>query len=80
MLAEEAGVVSDIDNRLLAKVAKLAGAPADLASGVDLHVKCGHQVAKDQPLLTVHAEHVGELNYAVDYLLEHLSIVKIEGI
>jgi thymidine phosphorylase len=80
MLAEVAGVVSEIDNRLLAKVAKLAGAPADLAAGVDLHVKCGYQVARDQPLLTVHAEHVGELNYAVDYLLEHLSIVKIEGI
>ena len=78
MLAQTAGTVRSIDNRILAQVAKLAGAPADPSAGIDLHVKNNDPVQQGQILLTLHAEHSGELNYAVEYLQSHLSIITIE--
>ncbi len=79
LLAPDDGRISEIDNRILAKVAKLAGAPADPAAGVDMHVKLGDEVTENTPLLTIHAENPGELNYAVEYLIEHPSIIKVSG-
>lgn len=76
MLAEKDCTLTSIDNRILAKVAKLAGAPADAAAGVDLHVKVGEQIKHGQAMLTIHAEHIGELNYAVDYLQSHQQILR----
>lgn len=77
-LARQAGSVIKIDNRLLAKVAKLAGAPADPAAGLEIHVKLGGSVTIDQALLTVHAQNAGELNYAVEFLLEHADLIQIK--
>lgn len=51
--------------------------PADPAAGVELHVKIGDRLEKYQPLLTIHAENAGELNYAVDYLTDHELVVKL---
>jgi len=79
LIANMRGTVDSIDNRLLAKVAKLAGAPADPAAGLEIHVKLGDSVEHDTPLLTVHAENSGELNYAVEFLLEHPNVVGLKG-
>jgi len=78
LLAHTAGHIDTIDNRLLAKVAKLAGAPADPAAGLEMHVKLGDSIEPNQTLLTVHAENSGELNYAVEFLLEHLDVIQIK--
>ena len=78
MLADKDCTLASIDNRILAKVAKLAGAPADAAAGLDLHVKVGDKIKRGQPMLTIHAEHIGELNYAVDYLQSHLQILSFD--
>lgn len=69
--------VLDVDNRQLAKIAKLAGAPADPAAGIELHVKIGDRVEQYQSLLTIHAENAGELNYAVDYLTNHELVLTL---
>ncbi len=66
--AGRAGIVTAIDNRRIARVAKLAGAPREKAAGVDLHVKLGERVEAGQPLYTIHAEAPGQLDYALDYL------------
>lgn len=79
LMAKEAGIVTNIDNRKLSKVAKLAGAPADPAAGVELHVHLDQVVELGMPLLTIHAESVGELNYAVDYLIEHPNIISLSS-
>lgn len=71
------GAVTGMDNRRLARAAKLAGAPADPAAGVDLHVRIGSQVTEGEPLFTLHAESAGELEYAKDYLATHPNIVVI---
>jgi thymidine phosphorylase len=49
LAAEHAGRVATIDNRRIAKLAKLAGAPDAKAAGVELHVKLGEAVVPGQP-------------------------------
>lgn len=66
--APHGGKVRSIDNRKIAKLAKLAGAPEEKAAGVELHVRVGSDVQPGEPLCTVHAEAVGELAYAFDYV------------
>jgi thymidine phosphorylase len=66
--APHTGVVTAIDNRRLAKIAKLAGAPQAKAAGVDLHCPVGSRVERGMPLFTVHAETPGEMQYALKYI------------
>lgn len=66
--ATSAGRVVAIDNRRLARVAKLAGAPAAAAAGVVLCKRVGDLVEVGEPLFEVHAEVEGELTYALDYV------------
>lgn len=78
LLAKHSGRVETIDNRRIAKLAKLAGAPDAKAAGVELHVKLGHQVAIGEPLCTVHAEAPGELAYALDYAAKNENIFDVQ--
>lgn len=73
-----AGRLSSIDNRLLARVAKLAGAPKAKAAGLLLHATTGDDVAAGQPLFSIHAETPGELAYALSYVESHSPIFNIE--
>ncbi len=76
--AGKAGIVSYINNRVIAKLAKLAGAPAAPAAGLDFHVKLGDKVEPGTPIFTIHSEAPGELQYAVDFLNEHSGAVQVE--
>ena len=77
VVSPRAGVVTSIDNRLLARVAKLAGAPKAAAAGLELHTPLGAAVARGEPLFTVHAEASGELAYALAYVATHPSVVEV---
>jgi thymidine phosphorylase len=77
IVAQRPGEVQAIDNRRIARLAKLAGAPDDKAAGVDLHVRLNDMVAAGQPLFTVHAESPGELAYALDYAAANPEIIAI---
>lgn len=79
VVAARSGRISAIDNRRLAKVAKLAGAPTDPAAGVDLHVHLGDAVEEDMPVMTVHAGASGELAYALAYVDHHADLIDIAG-
>jgi thymidine phosphorylase len=78
IISRGSGRVEVIDNRRIAKLAKLAGAPDDKAAGVELHVKLGEQVIAGQPLCTVHAEAPGELTYALDYAAKNESMFDVQ--
>ncbi len=67
-----------IDNRKLARVAKLAGAPNSPAAGLELHKRPNQVVAKGEPLFTLHAETPGEMAYAADYALGHGGPFRLE--
>jgi thymidine phosphorylase len=75
IVADRSGQVQAIDNRRIARLAKLAGAPDQKAAGVDLHVRVGDSVAAGQPLCTVHADAPGELAYALDYAAANRDII-----
>jgi thymidine phosphorylase len=77
VLAERPGKVTGIDNRRIARLAKLAGAPEDKAAGVDMHVRTGDVIAARQPLCTVHADSPGELAYAFEYAAANRDIIAI---
>ncbi len=77
MAADRTGIVDRIDNRRLAKVAKLAGAPDDPSAGVEIHVRIGHRVVEGEPTYTIHSEAPGELAYGLNYALANPDIVGI---
>ena len=58
------GVVTEIDNLLLARIARLAGAPMDKGAGVDLFKKLGDEVAEGEVLYRVYAEFPPDLRFA----------------
>jgi thymidine phosphorylase len=62
--AEQNGVITGIDNFLLARLARMAGAPMDKGAGVDLLKKLGDPVEKDEALYRVHAEFNADFNFA----------------
>jgi thymidine phosphorylase len=77
--APHGGVVSGVDNRLLSRLAKLAGAPRDPAAGVELHAHLGDKVTRGDPLMTLHAETSGELQYALHYHALHRNMIEVES-
>ena len=77
-LAPRAGVVGRIDNRRLARLAKLAGAPLAATAGLTCALRTGDRVARGEPLFTVHAQSPGELEYALDYARANPGIVSME--
>ena len=76
--ATSAGVVTEIDNRRIAKIAKLAGAPKDHAAGVLLNVMVHDKVNEGDLLFTIYAHHEGVLNYALEYLKAERNIINIQ--
>jgi thymidine phosphorylase len=79
VVASRSGRVSAIENRKLARVAKLSGAPRDPAAGVQLHSPLGKRVEKGEPLFSIFAEAPGELDYALAYVESQSEIISIDG-
>jgi thymidine phosphorylase len=77
LLATRDGRVVRMDNRKLARLAKLAGAPNSKTAGLEIHVKLGQIVTAGDPICVVHAESRGELDYALEYAGAHADIVGV---
>ena len=75
--AEKSGVLKRIDNRKIAKLAKLSGAPQSKSAGILLNVHLGELIEENQLLYTIYAESKGELNYALEYKNNHNDIITI---
>ncbi len=75
--ALSSGKVQEIDNRRLALVAKLAGAPDAKAAGVELHVRMGEPVEAGDPLYSIHAQSAGELAYAAEFAARNMDILDV---
>lgn len=74
------GIVSEIDNRKIARTAKLAGAPSSPEAGIDLFISLNENVSKGQPLFVIHANSKGEMEYALDYYNNNISqTIKIQS-
>lgn len=75
--ATRAGILSYINCRSIARLAKLAGAPADKTAGVELHCHLGQTLEQGAPIFTIHAEAKGELEYAYDFYKTHTDLLTI---
>ncbi len=62
--ADKKGVVIEIDNFQLAKIARRAGAPMDKHAGVDLNKKLGDSVKKGERLYRIYAEFPADFKFA----------------
>lgn len=62
--ADKAGVVCEIDNLQMAKIARLAGAPMDKKAGVDLLCKTGDSVSVGDVLYHAYAEFLSDFEFA----------------
>ncbi|MFH1399740.1 MAG: AMP phosphorylase [Candidatus Woesearchaeota archaeon] len=64
VLAKQSGKVNHIDNFLIARVARAAGAPLDKAAGLFLHKHKGESVERGDRLYTIYAENKEKLGFA----------------
>lgn len=77
IVATHSGRITRIDNRRIARLAKLAGAPDAPAAGLLLHVRVGDRIIAGQPLLTLHAQSQGEMAYALAYAAANRDMLAI---
>jgi thymidine phosphorylase len=77
IFAEYSGIVTEINCRKVAKLAKLAGAPKSPKSGVLFQSPLGKKVNIGDVLFTIYAEAQGELNYAVEYYKSENKVIII---
>jgi thymidine phosphorylase len=77
LFATESGIVSFFNNRFIAKLASLAGAPNAPQAGLKMHVRLGDKVEKGQGLLTLYAQAQGELDYALEFYQRHPEAIQI---
>lgn len=73
------GTVTYFNNRFISRLASLAGAPNNKTAGIELHVHLGETLSVGDPLITLHAEAPGELDYALEFYKGHEDMIRIEG-
>lgn len=66
--AERDGRIFHIDNKILSKIARIAGTPRDKGAGVYIHTIRGDHVMKGDKLFTIYAESEQKLDFAVKAL------------
>lgn len=64
VVADRAGVVTDIDGFAVAGIARVAGAPLDKSAGIDLRARVGDTVAAGDALFVIHAGAASDLEAA----------------
>lgn len=76
--ARASGRLRATDNRRLAQLAKLAGAPRSPVAGLRMAVRLGDSIQRGQPLAHLYAATRGELDYALDYYRHNRDMFAIE--
>jgi len=66
--AEHDGRVSYVDNHLITKVARAAGAPNDKEAGILLHCERGDKVKRGEVLFEIHSKSETKLDFAIKAL------------
>ncbi len=79
LAADRAGRVVHINNRKIARLAKLAGAPQAKAAGILMNVRLGDEIDRGQPFLHVHSETAGELAYALEFAGRAGDLIEVEA-
>jgi len=67
VLSPESGTIVAVDNRRLARVAKLAGAPASPTAGLRLLANVGDTVTRGEPIYELLSDTPGQRDYALAF-------------
>lgn len=76
--ANHSGTVTAINNRHIARLAHLTGAPTDAGAGIFIHKKVGDSVATNEALYTLYANVESNLEFARKFLQQYQSGYTIE--
>src|SRR3989338_2463626 len=66
VLSAKSGRVASINNMLISRIARIAGAPRDKGAGIYLYKHVGDKVKRGEKLFTIYAEGRHEFGYAKD--------------
>ena len=66
--AKQNGKVAAIENKTIAHLARIAGAPKDVSGGLVIHKKIGDKIKKGEALFTVYANSPDRLKYAMEFV------------
>ena len=64
VVAPANGIVTAIDNLQIARIARLAGAPMDKGTGIDLYKKLGDRVRESEPIYRIYSEFNADFEFA----------------
>lgn len=78
IISSKTGLVTAIDNRKLARIAKLAGAPNVPTAGVLFKAPIGKEIRSGELLFSIYAESNGELDYAREYFESLDNVISIK--
>lgn len=62
------GIVKSINNKIISRVARIAGAPNNKGAGIYLYKHIGNKVKKKEKLFTIYSENKEKLNYAKEII------------
>jgi AMP phosphorylase len=72
--ANRSGRVFHIDNKMLSRLARAAGSPADNGAGVHLYVEKGDMIQKGDPLMDIYSNSESKLGVALKVLKEYETV------
>ena len=67
MMAKKNGFVTEVYNKYINKIAKIAGCPASKKSGIVIHAKIGAHIKKGDTIFTIYSDSELRLKEAVEY-------------
>ncbi len=76
--APKDGIVTYINNKLISRYARLAGAPNNPGAGVFVHKKLQDVVKKGDSLFTIYSENKARLDNTLEYV-DASAVYKIEA-
>jgi len=74
--AKKSGKIYHIDNKAVAKIARIAGSPRDKGAGIYLYRIRGDRIEKGDKLFTIFADSESKLSFAIK-AMEHLETVEM---
>ena len=67
ILSKKSGRISEINNKKISSLARIAGCPVDKFSGLYLYFHVGDKIKKKEKILTIYSESRARLKHAVEF-------------
>ena len=75
IFADKDGFVTEVENKYINRIAKIAGCPSGKKSGIEIERKIGQKVKKGDLLFKIYADTENKLSKALEYYTNHIPQV-----